>query len=70
MEDGEQSSQMDTLVALWVVYCKRLLQNSHDRLNKIGMIERDEVDIGVTDFYANNERAEVSDFSVILDYAP
>ena len=40
------------------------------RLLKIGMIERDEVDIGVTDFYANNERAEVSDFSVILDYAP
>ena len=34
------------------------------------MIERAEIDIGVTDFYANNERAEVTDFSVILDYAP
>ena len=33
------------------------------------MIERDEVEIGVTDFYANNDRAEVSDFSVIIGYA-
>ena len=33
------------------------------------MIERDEVDIGVTDFYANRERAEVTDFSVIIGYA-
>ena len=37
--------------------------------SQIGMIERKEVDIGVTDFYSNTERAEVSDFSSILDYA-
>lgn len=37
--------------------------------SQIGMIERKEVDIGVTDFYSNTERAEVSDFSAILDYA-
>ena len=33
------------------------------------MLERGEVEIGVTDFYATSERAEVSDLSVILDYA-
>ena len=27
------------------------------------------MEIGVTDFYATSERAEVSDLSVILDYA-
>ena len=33
------------------------------------MLERGEVEIGVTDFYASSDRAEVSDLSVILDYA-
>ena len=33
------------------------------------MIEREEVEIGITSFYANSERAEVVDFSPILDYA-
>lgn len=36
---------------------------------QIGMIERKEVDIGITSFYATSERAEVVDFSPILDYA-
>ena len=27
------------------------------------------MEIGVTDFYASSDRAEVSDLSVILDYA-
>ena len=69
MGDGELNRQTDTLVALLVIY--QFKRNIHFNVfEKIGMIERDEVDIGVTDFYANNERAEVSDFSVILDYAP
>ena len=38
-------------------------------LFKIGMIERGEVEVGLTSFYANSERAEVVDFSPILDYA-
>ena len=33
------------------------------------MIERREVEIGITSFYATSERAEVVDFSPILDYA-
>ena len=41
----------------------------YQKMYQIGMIERDEVDIGVTDFYANRERAEVTDFSVIIGYA-
>ena len=31
------------------------------------MIERNEVDIAVGSFYANTERAQVSDFSPILE---
>ena len=33
------------------------------------MIERNEVDIAVGSFYANSERAQVSDFSPILEIA-
>ena len=33
------------------------------------MLERNEVDVGVTSFYANSERAQVSDFSPILEIA-
>ena len=33
------------------------------------MLQRKEVEIGVTDFYSNQERAEVSDFSAIIGFA-
>ena len=33
------------------------------------MIERNEVEVGITSFYANSDRATVADFSPILDYA-
>ena len=36
---------------------------------QIGMIERQEVDIGVTSFFATIKRQEVVDFSPIIDYA-
>ena len=36
---------------------------------QIGMIERQEVDIGVTSFFATVKRQEVVDFSPIIDYA-
>ena len=35
---------------------------------QIGMVHRNEVDFGVTNFYANQERAQVVDLSTILDY--
>ena len=36
---------------------------------KIGMIQRDEVDLAPCSFYLTAERKEVVDFSVTLDYA-
>ena len=33
------------------------------------MIERNEVDVGVTSFYANSDRGQVVDFSPILEVA-
>ena len=36
---------------------------------KIGMIERDEVEIGVTSFFATLERRDIVDFSPTIDYA-
>ena len=36
---------------------------------QIGMIEREEVDVGVTSFFATVKRQEVVDFSPIIDYA-
>ena len=36
---------------------------------QIGMVHRGEVDVGVTSFFANKERAEVVDFSPVLGYA-
>ena len=33
------------------------------------MLERKEIDVGITSFYANSDRATVADFSPILDYA-
>ena len=35
----------------------------------IGMIHRNEVDVGVAPFFINKERAEIVDFSIILDLA-
>ena len=36
---------------------------------QIGMIDREEVDVGVTSFFATVKRQEVVDFSPIIDYA-
>ena len=36
---------------------------------QIGMIDRGEVDVGVTSFFATVKRQEVVDFSPIIDYA-
>ena len=36
---------------------------------QIGMIHRGEVDLGVSSFFANRDRAEAVDFSPILGYA-
>ena len=33
------------------------------------MIERNEVDVGITSFYANSDRGQVVDFSPILEVA-
>ena len=38
-------------------------------LLQVGMIARDEADIGVASFYATAERAEAVDFSVVLKEA-
>ena len=47
-----------------------LIQSSHlDFSPQIGMIERQEVDVGVTSFFATVKRQEVVDFSPIIDYA-
>ena len=54
--------------------CNKIYQNLTDINLKsyspqIGMIEREEVDIGVTSFFATIKRQEIVDFSPIIDYA-
>ena len=36
---------------------------------KIGLVEREEVQFGVTAFYASKGRAQAVELSVIIDYA-
>lgn len=41
----------------------------HSFFSQIGMLERDQVDVGVTSFFATIQRKEIVDFSPTLDYA-